>query len=365
MLRPVLFFAVPILFAAGCDTAPSQTDSGAQDAGQLAGRDATPSDVGVSDVDASSPDAGAPPIDAGDVPGPLTWRAAAPLAGGPRQETAVFAWQDKIVVLGGYDENGDFGTKVEAYTPQTDTWEDLPDLPVAMHHANAVAVGADIWVVGFLGASFIQDGRIFQLQDGASTWTARGQMPQTRSRASSVTVVHDGAIYLVGGLRNVGAVAHADRFDPATGQWRTLAPVSRVLDHAVGGVIDAKLYIAGGRTGLIEAHEPRLDIFDLTTETWSQGPAMPTSRGGAAGAVFQGALFVIGGEGNADNAATGLFEQVESYDPAAMAWRQHPPLVPARHGMGAASVGGQIFVPGGADVQAFGAVDAHSVLGPQ
>lgn len=360
MLPRALTVVIPVLFAVGCDTAPLPTDAGTGDAGQLA-----PQDAGASDAGEQPTDAGVVDTDAGEAPGPLTWRAAAPLQGGPRQETAVFAWQDKVVVLGGYDENGDFGTQVEAYTPESDSWEDLPDLPVPMHHANAVAVGADIWVVGFLGASFLQDGRIFQLADGASTWTARGEMPQTRSRASSVTVTHEGAIYLVGGLRNVGAVAHADRFDPATGQWRTLAPVTRVLDHAVGGVIDGKLYIAGGRTGLIEAHVPRLDIFDLATESWSQGPPMPTSRGGAAGAVSRGALFVIGGEGNTDNAATGLFEQVESFDPAEGVWQSHAPLVPARHGMGAASVGGRIFVPGGADVQAFGAVDAHSVLEPE
>jgi hypothetical protein len=33
-----------------------------------------------------------------------------------------------------------------------------------------------------------------------------------------------------------------------------------------------------------------------------------------------------------------------------------------RHGMGAAATGGRLYVPGGATVQAFGAVATHEIL---
>lgn len=321
--------------------------SGATDAGPSAAL------IDAAIMDAGMPDSGTD----------LTWRSAAPLGRGPRQETAVVAWRGEVVVLGGYDETQAFGTRVEAYDPLLDSWRDLPDLPVAMHHANAVIVDDQLWVVGFLGAGFREDGRIFMLGPSASDWQAVGEMPANRARGASVVSAYEGAIYIVGGLARVAPVAAVDRFDPRTGEWQSLPPIPRFVDHAVGAIIDGRFYVAGGRAGLIGAHTSDLDIFDLQTFEWSVGPSMPTSRGGAAAAVRDGVLFVMGGEGNSASPPSNLFREVESFDPGRQRWRSHAPLSPARHGMGAAAVNGRIYVPGGADIEAFGAVDTHQVLG--
>lgn len=347
---------------AGCASEPGGGDAGtARDAAARADAQARADAGAEPQLDAGAGDAGAG--DAG-VEGPLGWRAAAPLAGGPRQETAVVAWGGEVVVIGGYDETRRFGRAVEAYDPGADRWRALPDLPVAMHHANAVVFGGDLWVIGFLGSGFDEDGRIFVLEAGAASWQPRGVMPADRARGASVVGAWGGAIYIAGGLHGRLPVRWVDRFDPATEQWRPLPPMPREVDHAVGGVIGDALYVAGGRAGLISAHVADLDVLDLTAATWSAGPPMPTSRGGAAGAVRNGALFVIGGEGNPQNPPSNLFDAVESFDPAEGQWRTHPAITPPRHGMGAATVDGRIYVPGGADVEAFGAVDTHEVLAP-
>jgi hypothetical protein len=49
-------------------------------------------------------------------------RSRATLPEGPRQETAVVALGDEIVVVGGFDENAAFGAVVEAYRPSDDRW---------------------------------------------------------------------------------------------------------------------------------------------------------------------------------------------------------------------------------------------------
>ncbi len=90
---------------------------------------------------------------------------------------------------------------------------------------------------------------------------------------------------------------------------------------------------------------------------------MPASRAGAAAAVLDGRLYVFGGEGNSAD-ATGVFAETESYNPAEDRWNTHPPMHTPRHGTGAAAVGRTIYVPGGADVEGFGAVAVTEALTP-
>ena len=88
---------------------------------------------------------------------------------------------------------------------------------------------------------------------------------------------------------------------------------------------------------------------------------MLTPRAGAAAAIVGGRFLVVGGEGN-EEAASGVFPQVEANDPLSDAWSSLPPMPTPRHGMGAAAVGATLYVPGGADVQAFSAVDTHEAF---
>ena len=94
---------------------------------------------------------------------------------------------------------------------------------------------------------------------------------------------------------------------------------------------DGIVYAAGGRSGGISAHRPRLDAYDPTTGRWFTRASMPTSRAGAAGAVLDGRPYVFGGEGNEED-ATGVFSETGSYDPAEDRWSTHPSMPTARHG---------------------------------
>jgi hypothetical protein len=76
--------------------------------------------------------------------------------------------------------------------------------------------------------------------------------------------------------------------------------------------------------------------------------------------VVSGQILVVGGEGNPD-AANGVFPQAELYDPARDRWSTLEPMPTPRHGTGGAGLGNRLYVPGGADVMAFGAVDTVEV----
>ena len=69
-----------------------------------------------------------------------------------RSEHPAVVLGDEIVVAGGLIEVGVGRTgvtpTVEAYSPETDTWRDLPPLPEARHHGMAAAVGEQMFFMG-------------------------------------------------------------------------------------------------------------------------------------------------------------------------------------------------------------------------
>ncbi len=295
--------------------------------------------------------------------GPPVWMAHARLARGPRQEAAVVALGGEIVVLGGFDGGGRIVATVEAYEPSADRWRRLADLPLPMHHANAAVVDGRIYVVGFLTGQFVPSGRVFVYGPAADAWTERSPMPVGTQRGASGVATVDGAIYLAGGLGSGGAVGHFSVYDPRNDAWQTLPALPTPRDHLAAGAIGRTVYVAGGRGGSIGSHTARLDAFELTSGRWSARAPMPTSRAGVAAAVLGGRLYVFGGEGNAEDPA-GVFAAAEAYDPEGDRWEALPPMPTPRHGTGAAALGERIYVPGGATVLGFGAVDVSESLGP-
>jgi hypothetical protein len=77
---------------------------------------------------------------------------------------------------------------------------------------------------------------------------------------------------------------------------------------------------------------------------WRKLPELPTARGGTAGGVAGGRIYVAGGEAF-DPSRT--FPQVESFDPAAGAWSREPDLPTPRHGLAVQGVGSALYVIGG------------------
>lgn len=274
----------------------------------------------------------------------------------------MLALDGKVYVIGGFDGGGAMLASVELYDPATDTWSSAPPLPEAMHHVNAAVVDGTIYVVGSLRFNFATDGSSFSYTPGDATWSSRAPMPVGTERGSSAVGVIGQRIYLAGGFRG-GSVADVSAYDASTDTWEALPALPEARDHLVGAAVDGVFYAIGGRTDGIGELRGAVEAFDPTSGTWSSRASMLTPRGGAAAAVVGERIFVVGGEGNPDT-PTGVFAENEAYDTVSDTWTTHAPMVTPRHGTGGATIGATFFVPGGATIQAFGAVDAHEAFTP-
>jgi hypothetical protein len=290
----------------------------------------------------------ATPVDT--VPPTEVWQSLAPM---PNKRESV-----TLVEVGGYLYLGGGGCQGSTclgthrrYDPLTNTWTSLRALPANLSHMQAVTVNGLIYYIGGQLEPFPGDevDTVHIYNPATNTFTAGTPMPAGRGRAAHGVAVHNGQIYVAGGLidGHYGtAVSYFDRYDPATGVWTTLPNMPRVRDHFHAAVVGNKLYAMGGRNSpvsLLGALIPQIDVFDFTTGTWSTLPfAIPTQRAGAGTVVVGNEVIILGGE-----TPTGVVPAVEAYDTVAGTWRALPPMLTPRHGMQAAVCKGGIYVAGG------------------
>jgi N-acetylneuraminic acid mutarotase len=337
----------------------SDSDEGANGAG-AGGSSTMGGDAGRA---GSAPTAGAPAEDAGGLGGSAGEEGEPEPAGtpseeslatlsSPRSEHGVAALDGLVYVVGGLGANG---SRVEAYDPQSDAWTDRADLPIGMEHPNVAAANGKLYVAG--GGLFQTTGRVFEYDPEADDWSERTEMPAGTERASACVVGFDTKVYVFGGARSGGGtVTDASAFDTVSNEWETLPALpAPPRQHCGAGEIDGILYIVGGRTTFPSPFTPNPIAYDPSTMTYTEGEPMPTPRGGVAAAVLAGRIFVFGGEGN-QASDTGVFPQVEAYDPATGRWESLPDMEVPRHGFGAATVGDRIYLPGGATRMAAGGV---------
>lgn len=303
----------------------------------------------------SSPDGG------GDARISERWAVKAPLARGPRQETGVAALGGRLYVVGGFNDRNEIVSSVEVYDPGTDAWTGAAPLPRPLHHANVAVSAGKLYVLGALtGGGFTAVGDTLEYDPQTDQWTAKAPMPAGTERGGGAVAEIDGRLYVAGGFRS-GSVADFSVYDPAADSWTTLPDLPEPRDH-LNGAAQGQVFLAiGGRKdGALRA---RVDAFDVAASTWSSRAPMPTARAGAAGGRVGGLVVIVGGEGNRA-AANGVFPQTELYDPAADQWTNAPQMLTPRHGMGAAAIGGTLYVPGGATREGFGAVATHEAFTP-
>jgi N-acetylneuraminic acid mutarotase len=177
-----------------------------------------------------------------------------------------------------------------------------------------------------------------------NTWTTNAPIPLAVYGAA--TGVINGKLYLAGGAADeLHGTNRADLqvYDPVTDSWTTEAPLPVAGVAAAAGVINGKLYVAGGVNPADTAAVNTVFVYDPATNVWTTLAPIPTARSGAAAAVVNGILYVIGGN-LTDGTTCNL---VEAYDPVANTWSTKASAPSVRFFAGAGVLNGIIYVVGG------------------
>ncbi len=123
---------------------------------------------------------------------------------------------------------------------------------------------------------------------GVLAWSIQTALPYTNYSGAGA---HDGTNFFVMG-GNSPATNVCWRWDGAS--WSQMANMPLSIGNIQAAYYNGKIYIPGGYT----PYRPDLSIYDVATNTWSYGPAMPFGACGQGVAVCGNYLYSIGGNTN-------------------------------------------------------------------
>lgn len=296
------------------------------------------------------------------------WEVLAPVPEA-RTEVSVSADGERVYLAGGFlappeghpqDERPPVSRALLAYDPDADAWEEVGETPVGTHHAGLLRVGERLYLVGgYRDNSFEpRSGEVWIFDPTAREWTEGSPMPTPRGGLAYAVL--DGKIHTVGGtvsdsdaldpeLHSVSdedaSVGTHEVYDPETDTWERLAPMPTPRNHHAAGALDGRIYVTAGREG-DDATMTVTEVYDPAADSWSEAEPLPTGRSGVASTVMDGKFYVFGGE-TFGSGGSRTFDDAERFDPAAGTWEKLPPMPTARHGFGAAPLGGAIYVVSG------------------
>jgi N-acetylneuraminic acid mutarotase len=239
----------------------------------------------------------------------------------------IAVYEDKIYCIGGVDEAKDYGAYSSGvnfvYDTKTDSWSSIAALPTPVWDISANVVDGKIYVMGGQINKYtpgMYTTNITQIYDIAKdNWSNGAPLPIVTQ--SYVSTILGGKIYIIGGFNPnlIGDRSNAKNimqiYDPVNDSW-TIIPGA--WNAGASGVLTAglhapqKLYQIGGTDGIFFKNWNK--VYDPSSDSWSEGAAMPTARGWLGVAVVNDIIYAIGGKG-VDINPTPPLATVERYIP--------------------------------------------------
>src|SRR5258707_2551742 len=203
------------------------------------------------------------------------------------------------------------------------TWTPLASVsPSATEGMTVGGVGQVI--VGAYGFSASLAGntnqtRLYNINTDSWSTGAPAPLP-ARAEAAYGETTHGGFLYVIGGGNSGVALSDLQRYDPVLDAWTPLSPMNAARAGAAAAVIDDGIYVIGGRqsTGGPCSGGPYLttvEKYDIDTNTWSPVAPLLNARSDLAAVAHGGKIYVFGGCSD-----TGVTKEVDMYDPQTDTW---------------------------------------------
>lgn len=300
----------------------------------------------------------------------------------PSEELVGISAGGKFYVFGGLGPGWIPQGLVYEYDPATDKWTKKKPMALPAHHVAFAEHNGKFYAFGGFvppesgPPAWVPINNTWEYDPANDSWKELASMPT--KRGSAVAATANGKIYVIGGAalhpgssepslqpthphRSVDTV---EEYDPKTNTWSERSSMPTARNHAAVGVVNNKIYVIGGRLGgafiFTASNTNVVEEYDPATDQWGLVRArMPTERSGGAWGVYNGRIYVAGGE-HQDGHLMAAFRALEAYDPATNSWTELPMMPIPRHGLAGAVVGDRLYLASG-DIQSAGITGMHVV----
>jgi N-acetylneuraminic acid mutarotase len=282
---------------------------------------------------------------------PGMWSMEASLPQG-RDEVQAATVGGKIYLVGGAWTETKDGRRIEHYTEgfmseydsKTDHWRERTRAPEGLTHQGIAVLGGKIYLAGGFagGRHSLSSAGVYSYDPATDQWKTLA--PLSAPRGAVALAAAGGLIHAIGGriIGEENTLAIHEVYNPATNSWGPAAALPIARDHAGVFVVDGKVHLIGGRTGEATANVGLHDVYDPATDKWTSALPMPTPRSSGAFADYRGLLFFAGGECRT-GAGAKTYDEVEAYDTKGDRWLKFASLPTPRHGFAAAVADDKLF----------------------
>ena len=200
------------------------------------------------------------------------------------------------------------------------------------------------------------------------SWSTGAPAPlPARAEAAYGETTHGGFLYVIGGGNSGVALSDLQRYDPVLNAWTTLAPMPTARAGAAAAVIDDGIFVIGGRQSTSGPcsggpYLQTVEKYDIDTDTWSAVAPLLTPRSDLAAVAHGGKIFVFGGcTGTAS--APSVTGEVDMYDPQTNTWTTLPSMTTARASLVAGHSGDKVCAIGGTNgISALSVNEVYDIL---
>ncbi|MCS6774852.1 MAG: LuxR C-terminal-related transcriptional regulator, partial [Thermoflexales bacterium] len=203
--------------------------------------------------------------------------------------------------------------------------------PIAV--APASADGSEV-------SPIVRNGQLVKTND---RWHPRDSMRTARTR-SAVALV-EGEVFAIAGEANGVPTSETLIYSPQQDTWRVGPEKPTPVSGAAAAVLDGLIYVLGGTTPDGQLTR-QVEILDPRARAWRSGLELPQPLTAHAAAATKDAIFVLGGR-----ASTGITAEVHRLDRATQRWERLPPMPTPRSQLAAVVLSNRLYAIGGFDGQ--------------
>jgi len=278
----------------------------------------------------------------------------------PRQDAAAVVLADRVYVIGGFGLHAQQMDTTLVWDPHVvpsenqepgeqhagshlGSWTYAAPIPEPVDHAGAAALGSHIYVAGGRIENLVTN-KVWRYDVSTDSWVELPSMPVPRYAA--VVQAFGEKLYVIG-----GAVSHGNDersievYDIAHGRWSLIENALTYGRTAMGSaLIDDKIALLGGRDDE-ERNLTSCDLFDPLRNRWTLCSPLRTPRSDFGLSVVAGRFIAVGGDDLRFSRPT---QTMEISEPAGRGWLSGPWLPGPRHGMAQVTVGNVVWIIGGA-----------------
>lgn len=291
----------------------------------------------------------------------ITWTTVAPHPDGHSEATGG-ALGDRLYVFGGYQSTTP-KSSVHVYTPATDSWARLANMPPmsvnttfgGATHMGYTDDGTNIYIGAGYAATSTGTGqvfgstRVYKYVVATNTYQELPRLPENRAAGGLAYI--NGKLYYFGGTNlartaDQGNLYMLDLANNAT-SWVQRSMMPNPRNHLGHAIYNGKLYVFGGQ----KEHDGKLvpqddvHIYDPVTDTWRHVTDMPRAFNHIGASIFTYGdyIFSLGGQ---IGHAQGYYKDVYAYHPPTNTWIRFTDLPVGRMSAVVGVIGGRIYLSG-------------------